>query len=107
MNRNPRSRKAPQPAKLADSRTVKKRKPVPPILPDQRWLSVSQVAVYFGVKDGAVYKWLRDGVLQATRILDLWKFDRQYIESINIRTLATRRAPRPERTHSKDGRFTS
>ena len=43
---------------------------------DDRWLSVAEIAVYLGVKEQTLYKWLHRGTngIPAHKVGRLWKF---------------------------------
>lgn len=47
---------------------------------DDRWFSVSEIAVHLGVKDDTVYKWIREKRLPAHRIGRLWKLKKHEVD---------------------------
>ena len=47
---------------------------------NDRWLSVTEIAVYLGVKRDTVYKWISEKDMPAHRIGRLWKFQKDEID---------------------------
>jgi excisionase family DNA binding protein len=47
---------------------------------DDRWFSVSEIAVHLGVKDDTVYKWIKEKRLPAHRIGRLWKLKKLEVD---------------------------
>lgn len=41
---------------------------------NDRWLSVSEIAVYLGIKPPTVYKWIERNAMPAHKVGRLWKF---------------------------------
>jgi len=51
------------------------RAPAPPSrIPDERWLSIDDVARHLGIKRDTVYKWIRYKALPGHKVGRLWKF---------------------------------
>lgn len=48
--------------------------------PNERWMSVGEVADYMGVKRDTIYKWLRNKELPAHKVGKLWKFRQSELE---------------------------
>ena len=47
---------------------------------DDRWLSVTDIADYLGVKKDTVYKWLSKRTIPAHKVGRLWKFKRDEVD---------------------------
>lgn len=47
---------------------------------NDRWLSVSEIAAYLGIKQDTVYKWIARGGIPAHKVGRLWKFHRAEID---------------------------
>lgn len=43
-------------------------------LPDTRWYSVNEVAIYLGVATDTIYRWIERKKMPAHRVGRLWKF---------------------------------
>ncbi|MCP3941442.1 MAG: helix-turn-helix domain-containing protein [Desulfobacteraceae bacterium] len=41
---------------------------------EDRWLSVDEIAEYFGVRRDTIYRWINDKGMPAHKIGRLWKF---------------------------------
>ncbi|MEW5806137.1 MAG: helix-turn-helix domain-containing protein [Acidobacteriota bacterium] len=48
---------------------------------EDRWLSVSEIAAYLGIKQDTIYKWIPEKRMPAHRIGRLWKFRKDEIDS--------------------------
>ena len=46
---------------------------------EDRWLSVSEIAVYLGIKKDTVYKWIVEKHMPAHRMGRLWKFRKEEV----------------------------
>jgi len=46
---------------------------------EDRWFSVSEIAVYLGIKKDTVYKWIVEKQMPAHRMGRLWKFRKEEI----------------------------
>ena len=47
---------------------------------DDRWLSVTEISSYLGVKPDTVYKWINRKQLPAHKVGRLWKFRRLEVD---------------------------
>ena len=47
---------------------------------EDRWLSVSEIAEYLGVRRETVYKWLERKDMPAHKVSRLWKFKRDEVD---------------------------
>lgn len=54
---------------------------VMPVLLEERWLSVDEIAVHLGIKRDTVYKWIAEKHLPTHRLGRLWKFKRDEVDS--------------------------
>ncbi|MBI2837090.1 MAG: helix-turn-helix domain-containing protein [Acidobacteria bacterium] len=48
--------------------------------PDERWLSVEEIAVHIGVTKDSIYRWIERRSLPAHRVGKLWKFKRSEVD---------------------------
>jgi len=48
---------------------------------EDRWLSVDEIAVYLGIKNDTVYKWISRKRMPAHKVGRLWKFRREEVDS--------------------------
>ena len=48
--------------------------------PEDRWLSVEEIAGYLGVKRDTVYKWIDRKKMPAHKVGSLWKFKKEEID---------------------------
>lgn len=49
--------------------------------PEDRWLSVEEIADYLGVKRDTVYKWIERKKMPAHKVGSLWKFRKEEIDA--------------------------
>ena len=47
---------------------------------DDRWLSVSEIAVYLGVSKDTIYTWLADKGLPGHKVGRFWKFKKDELD---------------------------
>lgn len=50
------------------------------MIPEERWLSVDEIAIYLGVKRDTVYKWVTRKCMPSHKVGRLWKFKREEID---------------------------
>lgn len=48
---------------------------------DDRWWSVDEICTYLGVSRDAVYKWIEQKGLPASRVGRLWKFKKEEVDA--------------------------
>lgn len=48
--------------------------------PEERWLSVDEIAGYLGVSKDTVYTWINSKSMPAHRMGRLWKFKRDQVD---------------------------
>ncbi len=49
-------------------------------VPDDRWLSVDEIAAYLGIKRDTVYKWIDRKNMPAHKVGSLWKFRKEDVD---------------------------
>jgi len=49
--------------------------------PDDRWLSVEEIAAYLGVKRDTIYKWIDRKDMPAHKMGSLWKFRKEEVDA--------------------------
>ncbi len=47
---------------------------------EDRWLSVDEIGGYIGVKRDAIYKWISEKGMPASKIGRLWKFKKDEVD---------------------------
>jgi len=47
---------------------------------NERWLSVSEIASYLGIKQDTIYKWIALKKIPAHKVGRLWKFNKQEVD---------------------------
>ena len=50
------------------------------MLTEDRWISVEEVAAYFGVKRDTIYKWINRRNMPAHKVGRLWKFRKEEVD---------------------------
>jgi excisionase family DNA binding protein len=50
------------------------------VQPDDRWLSVDEIAEHLGVSKDSVYGWVSSGRMPGHRVGRLWKFKRAEVD---------------------------
>ena len=51
-----------------------------PIMLDDRWRSVDEIAAYLGIKRDTVYKWIDRKQMPAHKVGRLWKFRKDEVD---------------------------
>ena len=49
-------------------------------MPDDRWLSVEEIAVHLGVARDSIYRWIEHRGLPAHKVGKLWKFKKDQVD---------------------------
>ena len=49
--------------------------------PEDRWLSVEEIADYLGIKRDTVYKWIHRKKMPVHKLGSLWKFRKEEIDA--------------------------
>jgi len=47
---------------------------------NERWLSVSEIASYLGIKQDTIYKWIALKKIPAHKVGRLWKFSKKEVD---------------------------
>jgi excisionase family DNA binding protein len=48
---------------------------------EDRWLSVSEIALYLGIKRDTVYKWIDRRAMPSHKVGRLWKFRKEEVDA--------------------------